>query len=282
MDNMIQTLSTYLSFPFVRYALIVGVLIALCASMLGTTLVLKKLSYIGDGLAHIAFGSVSIAAALRIANQELLVFPITAIASIVLLKMSNHKKINGDAAIAMMSVGSLAIGYLLMNTFSVASNVVGDVHTTLFGATSILTLTIMDVVTCIVLSILVLIVFVVYYHKLFAVTFDENFAKASGIHVAFYNIVIAIMISAVVVIAMELVGSLLVSALIVFPPLTAMRLFTNYKSVVISSALFSVVGAFSGIIISILAATPVGSTIVVMDILIFLVVYLISIVLKKR
>ncbi len=269
MPEILTTLFEYLSYPFVIYAIIVGVLVALCSSLLGATLVLKRFSYIGDGLSHIAFGAIAIASVLDLANQDILVFPITALAAVLLLRIGNNAKINGDAAIAMMSVGSLAVGYLLMNVFSVSSNLAGDVCTTLFGSTSILTLTQTDVITCILLSVVVITVFLIFYNKIFAVTFDENFSKATGINVERYNLLIAITISAVIVIAMNLVGSLLISALVVFPALSSMRVFYNFKSVILSSVVISVVCAFTGIIVSIIYGTPVGSTIVTANILVF-------------
>ncbi len=266
---MINTLLEYLSYPFVVYAFIVGILIAFCSSLLGTTLVLKRLSYIGDGLSHIAFGAIAVASVLDLTNQDVLVFPITALSAVLLLRIGQNAKINGDAAIAMMSVGSLAVGYLLMNVFNVSSNLAGDVCTTLFGSTSILTLTMSDVTTSIILSSLVIVIFVVFYNKIFSVTFDETFAKASGIRADIYNLIIAVTIAAVIVVAMNLVGSLLISALVIFPALASMRVFKNFKSVIICSSVISVLCAFIGIIISILYGTPVGSTIVTIDILVF-------------
>ncbi len=266
---MLETLIQYLSYPFVVYALIVGVLIAFCSSLLGATLVLKRLSYIGDGLSHIAFGAIAIASVFDLTNQDALVFPVTAISAVLLLRIGQNAKINGDAAIAMMSVGSLAVGYLLMNVFNVSTNLAGDVCTTLFGSTSILTLTPTDVLTSLILSLAVVIIFVLFYNKIFSVTFDESFAKATGIRAEIYNLVIAITIAAVIVVAMNLVGSLLISALVVFPALSSMRVFKNFKSVIISSSIISVFCAFFGIIISILYGTPVGSTIVTVNLVVF-------------
>ncbi len=273
---MIQTLLQYLSYPFVVYALIVGVLIAFCSSLLGATLVLKRFSYIGDGLSHIAFGAIAIASVLDIANQDILVFPITALSAILLLRIGKNAKINGDAAIAMMSVGSLALGYLLMNIFSVSTNLAGDVCTTLFGSTSILTLNMSDVITSFVLSGFVIVIFVLFYNKIFSVTFDENFARATGINADRYNLIIAVTISAVIVVAMNLVGSLLISALVVFPALSAMRLFGNFRAVIMASSVISVVCAFVGIVISILQGTPVGSTIVVVNLFVFAIAALLA------
>ena len=262
---MLEKLMVYFEFPFVRYALIAAVLIALCSSLLGVTLVLKRFSFIGDGLSHVAFGAMAVATVLKLTNNMLLIMPVTFIAAIILL-IGGKKKIKGDAAIADISVGALAIGYLVMNLFSTSGNVSGDVCSTLFGSTSILTLTIKDVYLCVALSIAVIIIFCVFYNKIFAVTFDESFAKATGIKVGAYNFLIAVTIAVIIVLAMNLVGSLLISALIIFPALSAMRLFKSFKSVIIFSAAFSVVCTVVGLLASILAGTPVGSTIVASDI----------------
>lgn len=259
----------YLEFPFVRYALIVGVLIALCSSLLGVTLVLKRFSFIGDGLSHVAFGAMSIAAVVNLTDDMLLVLPVTVICAVLLLRTGKNTNIKGDAAIAMISVGALAFGYLLMNIFSTSSNLTGDVCSTLFGSTSILTLTQSEVYVCIALSVIVVIVFVLFYNKIFAVTFDEDFARATGTQADIYNLLIAIVIAVIIVLAMNLVGSLLISALVIFPALSAMRIFRSFKSVTICSAVLSVVCALAGMIVSILAGTPVGSTIVAADVLMF-------------
>ena len=263
---MIGTLARYLEYPFVRYALIVGVLIALCASLLGVILVLKRFSFIGDGLSHVAFGAMSIAAVLNLTNQMLLVLPITVLCAILLLMTGQNTKIKGDAAVAMISVGALAFGYLLMNIFSTSSNLSGDVCSTLFGSTSILTLRQGEVWLCAVLSLAVLVIFVLFYNRIFAVTFDENFAKAVGTRADSYNLLIAVVTAVIIVLAMNLVGSLLISALVIFPALSAMRLFSSFRKVTVCSAVLSVVCAFIGIVISILAGTPVGSTIVAADV----------------
>lgn len=267
--SLFDTLAFYFAYPFVRYALIVGVLIALCSSLLGVTLVLKRFSFIGDGLSHVAFGAIAIAAVLNLSNQMILVFPITILCAILLLRTGQNTKIKGDAAIAMISVGALAIGYLIMNLFSASSNVSGDVCSTLFGSTSILTLTRGEVWLCAILSLIVIAVFVLFYNKIFAVTFDENFALSAGTNANAYNLLIAIVIAIIIVLAMNLVGSLLISALVIFPALSAMRVFQNFRAVTICSAILSVCCAFFGIILSILASTPVGSTIVAVNIVAF-------------
>lgn len=269
MDKLIL----YLQYPFVRYALIVGVLIALCSSLLGVTLVLKRFSFIGDGLSHVAFGAMSIAAVLQFSNEMVLVLPLTVVSAVLLLRTGKNAKIKGDAAIAMISVGALGFGYLIMNVFSTSSNITGDVCSTLFGSTSILTLTQAEVWICILLSVVVVMIFLLFYNKIFAVTFDEDFARATGTKAGGYNLMIAIVIAVIIVLAMNLVGSLLISALIIFPALSAMRLFQSFKGVTICSAVLSVLGALSGIVISILAGTPVGSTIVAVDVVIFAVCY---------
>ena len=275
---MLETLMIYLDHTFVRYALIVGVLIALSSSLLGVTLVLKRFSFIGDGLSHVAFGAMAIASVLNLTNKMVIILPITIICAVLLLRTGQNRRIKGDAAIAMISVGALAFGYLLMNLFSTSSNLTGDVCSTLFGSMSILTLTKWEVWLCIILSVLVVAVFIIFYNKIFAVTFDENFAKAVGTKADGYNLLIAIVIAVIIVLAMNLVGSLLISALVIFPALSAMRMFKNFLSVTICSAILSVVCAFSGIIISMLASTPVGSTIVAVDVFAFLICSLIGLI----
>lgn len=268
---MIDTLVLYFQYPFVRYAMIVGVLIALCSALLGVTLVLKRFSYIGDGLSHVAFGAMAIATVLDMTNQMIIILPITIACAVLLLRTGQNTKIQGDAAIAMISVGALAFGYLLMNIFSTSSNLSGDVCSTLFGSTSILTLTGREVWLCAILSIVVFLIFILFYNKIFAVTFDENFAKATGIKTDIYNLLIAVIIAVIIVLAMNLVGSLLISALVIFPAISSMRIFHSFKMVTISAAIISVVCAWGGIIISILAGTPVGSTIVAIDALAFVI-----------
>ena len=282
MNNIFVTLGEYLSFPFVRYAIIVGVLIALCSALLGVTLVLKRFSFIGDGLSHTAFGALAVATVTGITNNYILVLPLTILSAILLLKTSQNKKINGDALIAMLSVSALAVGYLLMNVFNVSSNVSGDVCSTLFGSTSILTLSISDVWISLVLSVCVILFFTLFHNKIFAITFDENFAKASGTKTELYNILIATIIAVVIVVAMNLVGSLLVSALIVFPALSSMRIFKSFKAVTISSACVSVGCALIGILSSMLLSTPVGATIIIADILCFGIFYIIGISRKAK
>ncbi len=268
---MIETIGMYFRFPLVRYALIVGVLIALCSSLLGVTLVLKRFSFIGDGLSHVAFGAMAIAGILHLTDDMLFVMPVTVLCAVLLLRTGQNTKIKGDAAIAMISVGALAVGYLLLNLFSTSSNLSGDVCSTLFGSTSILTLTKAEVWLCAILSVIVVIIFILFYNKIFAVTFDEDFARAAGTRVEAYNLLIAVVIAVIIVLAMNLVGSLLISALIIFPAISAMRVFKSFRSVTVCSAVLSVCCALTGILVSIITGTPVGSTIVAVDIAAFLV-----------
>ncbi len=268
--NIFETLSGYFQFPFVRYALIAGVLIALCSSLLGVTLVLKRFSFIGDGLSHVAFGAMAIATVVSVSNDMLIVMPVTILSAILLLRKNGTKNVRGDAALAMISVGALALGYLILNVFSKSANLSGDVCSTLFGSTSILTLKVSEVWLCVGMSVLVLAIFILFYNKIFDITFDESFASATGTPTGIYDLVIAVVTAVVIVLAMNLVGSLLTSALIVFPTLSAMRVFKSYKRVVVCSAALSVCCAVFGILFSILASTPVGATIVATDILAFM------------
>ena len=265
-----EELTGYLSFSFVQYALIAGVLIALCSSLLGVTLVLKRFSVIGDGLSHVAFGALAIATVLRLSNSMLLVMPVTVACAVILLCANQSAKIKGDAAIAMLSVSALALGYLVQNLFSSSANISGDVCSTLFGSTLILTLSTTDVWVCVGMSIVVMAIFLLFYHKIFAVTFDETFAAATGIRARMYNLLIAVVTAVIIVLAMNLVGSLLTSALIVFPALSAMRRFRSFRGVICCAGVISVVCAVAGLLISILASTPVGATVVIADLVVFL------------
>lgn len=273
MSESVEKLIYYFTqFSFVRYTFIVGLLIALCSSLLGVTLVLKRFSFIGDGLSHVAFGAMAVASALKITdNSMIVVMPLTVISAVLILKTGQNAKINGDAAIAMISVGALATGYMLMNLFPSSSNISTDVCSTLFGSTSILTLQESDVWVCAVMSVVVVVIFLVFYNKIFAVTFDESFAKATGVKADAYNLLIAVVTALIIVIAMNFVGSLLISALIIFPALSAMRLFRSFRNVILCSAVISIVCAAVGIIMSIVFSTPVGATMVVVYIFVFFV-----------
>jgi len=270
MTEILNQLARYFEYPFVRYAMIVGVLIALCSSLLGVTLVLKRFSLIGDGLSHVAFGAMSVATALNLTNGILLVLPVTILCAVLLLRSGQNAKIKGDATIAMISAGALALGYLVMGQFSKSANLAGDVCTVLFGSLSIMTLTETEVWLSFYLSISVVAVFLLFYHKIFSVTFDEDFAIATGNRAKIYNLIIAIVIAVIIVLAMNLVGALLVSAIVVFPALSAMRVFKSFKSVTVCSVVVSVSCAAIGILFSIVAGTPVGATIVAINIVGFL------------
>lgn len=279
MDDMtvFQILASKFQYDFVRDALLVGVLIALCASLLGVTLVLKRFSFIGDGLSHVAFGAMTVAAVVGLkSNDMLLILPVTIIAALLLLAAGRNRKIMGDASLAMISVSALGIGYLLMNRFSKSANVSGDVCTTLFGSTSILNLEDYAIWLCIFMSVIVVGVFILFYNKIFAVTFDPDFATATGTNANAYNIMIAVITAVIIVMAMKLVGSLLISALVVFPALSAMRVFKSFRTVSICAACISVLCAVAGILVAAVAGTPVGSTIVVADIAVFAIFSLIG------
>ena len=267
MTDIMDKLALYFQYPFVRYALIVGVLIALCSSLLGVTLVLKRFSFIGDGLSHVAFGAMAVAMALGLMNNSTLTLPTTVLCAVLLLRTGQNSKIKGDAAIAMISVGALAVGYLIINRFAKTANLTGDVCASLFGSTSILTLAKEDAWLCAILSVLVTGVFLLFYHKIFAVTFDEDFAAATGVRAKAYNLILAVTIAVVIVLAMKLVGALLISALIIFPALSAMQVCKSFRAVTICAVVASVVIAVLGILIAIIADNmPVGATIVAVEI----------------
>lgn len=284
MSWIFDELGRYWQFDFFRYALIVGVVIALCSSLLGVMLVLKRLSFIGDGLSHVAFGALAVSGVLGVlfkgveerlpeflvGNDMPFVLLITIICAVLLLRRGQNAKINGDAAIAMLSVGALAMGYLLMNIFAPSSsNISGDVCSTLFGSTSILTLTLTEVRLSVILSFTVVVLFVLFYNRIFQITFDEDFSRATGVNTRLYNLVVAVIVAIIIVLAMNLVGSLLTSALIIFPALCAMRVFKSFFRVTICSAIVSVSCALIGIVTATLAGTPVGSTIVAVNIVFF-------------
>lgn len=276
--NFIDKIFIYLQYPFVRYALIVGILISLCASLFGVVLVLKRFSFIGDGLSHVAFGAMAVAGILNITNNMIFVLPVTVLCAILILRKGENSKVKGDAAIAMLSVGALGIGYLLMNVFSVSSNLSGDVCSALFGSALILTLTPYEVWLSVVLSMAVIVVFILFYRHIFAVAFDEDFAKAAGISVKSFNLFIAILMAVIIVLAMNLVGSLLISALIVFPALSAMCVIKKFSGVVILSSVLAVLSTASGILCAIVYSTPVGATIVAVNIVVYFICNLISMI----
>lgn len=274
--NLINMISEYFSYSFVCYAFIAGVLAALCSSLLGVTLVLKRYSFMGDGLSHVAFGAMAVATVLSVSNNLLIVMPVTILSAILLLKTGQNAKIKGDAALAMISVGAMAFGYLLLNIFSASANISGDVCSTLFGSTSILTLTEGDIILCVSMSIVVILIFVLFYNKIFAVTFDESFAVATGVNASAYNLLIAVITAVVIVLAMSLVGALLTSALIIFPALSAMRIFSTFRQVIICAALYAVATSAIGLLLSIMLSTPAGATIVVTELICFCIFALIG------
>ena len=267
--NVADFFSFIINNTFILRAVAVGVLIALSAALLGVVLVLKRFSFIGDGLSHVAFGAMAIASVVGLSNNLLLVLPITVISAILLLRTGQNTKIKGDAAIAMISVGALAVGYLVMSVFSASSNFAGDVCGTLFGSVAILTLSDLDVYLCLALSALVILFFLLFRNKIFAVTFDESFAKTAGVKTSGFNLAIAMITAVIIVLAMNLVGSLLTSALVIFPALSSMRVFKTFRAVVLSSAVIAVGCALSGVLLSILFSTPVGSTVVAANIVVF-------------
>lgn len=214
LNAILGKISFYWQYPFVRYALVVGVLIALCSSLLGVTLVLRRFSFIGDGLSHVAFGAMTIATVLKMTEKMPLIMGITIVSAVLLLRTGQNTKIKGDAMMAMISVGALAIGYLIMNLFSTAANLSGDVCSTLFGSTSILTLTKGEVWFCAAMSAIVVVIFILFYNKIFAITFDEDFSRTAGTKAGFYNLMLAIIIAVVIVLAMNLSAHLLISALV--------------------------------------------------------------------
>jgi zinc transport system permease protein len=275
--NILETLIHYFSYPFVRYAVIAGILISLCAGLLGVVLVLKRYAMIGDGLSHVAFGAMAVAAVLGFAPMTV-ALPVTVAVAVLLLLAGEKQLIKGDSAIAMLSAGSLAVGYLLLNLFpsSDTGSLSGDVCASLFGSTSMMTLSGTDVWLCVGLSVAVISFFVIFYHKIFAVTFDEGFATSSGIRVRGYNFLIAAISGIVIVLAMKLVGALLISSLIIFPALSAMRVFRSFRAVVLCSAVISVVGSLTGLLCALLMSTPTGASVAVVHIIIFLVFTLVG------
>ncbi|MDR1930227.1 MAG: metal ABC transporter permease [Treponema sp.] len=261
---MMEIIQSMFSYTFMIRALIVGVLVSLCASLLGVSLVLKRYSMIGDGLSHVGFGSLAIATALNMAPLAVSI-PIVVAAAFLLLRLSEKSKIKGDAAIALFSTGALAIGVMVI---SLTTGMNTDVCNYLFG--SILAMSKTDVRMSVVLSAAVIVLFVVFYNKIFAVTFDENFAGATGVKVGLYNMIIAVLTALVIVLGMRMMGALLISSLIIFPALSSMRLFKSFRSVTVSSALISVCCFFAGIIVSFVFAIPSGASVVLFNMAVFI------------
>ena len=263
---MFDTVIEMLSYPFMTRAFLVGSLVALCSALLGVSLVLKRYSMIGDGLSHVGFGAMAIAAAMNAASLTVAI-PVVIVAAILLLRISGNAKIKGDAAIALISTTSLAVGVMVI---SLTTGMNTDVYNYMFG--SILAMSAEDVKLSLVLSVFVLILFIVFYHKIFAITFDETFARATGVKAGVYNTLIAVLTAVTIVLGMRMMGALLISSLIIFPALTSMRVCRTFKSVIINAAVISVVCLIAGVTLSYVAATPAGASVVLAN-LVMMVLY---------
>ena len=260
---MFDIVTELFSYAFLRRAVIAGIFVALCAALLGVSLVLKKYSMIGDGLSHVAFGAMAVATAANLAPLKIAI-PVVVLAAFLLLRISASSKIKGDSAIAILSTGALAVGVMAVS-FTTGMNV--DIYNYMFG--SILSVSGSDVTLSVILCSIVLILFVFLYNRIFAVTFDETFARASGIRAGLYNVLIALLTAVTVVLGMRLMGALLISALIIFPSLTAMRLFKSFRSVTVCAAAVSVGSFIVGIVLSYYFNTPAGAGIVCVNIIVF-------------
>lgn len=268
---MFGELLEYFKHDIVWYALIVGILISLPAALFGVVLVLKRFSFIGDGLSHVAFGAMALATALSMNNSVIVVMPVTVLAAVILLKTGKRAKLKGDASVALISVGALAVGYLLLSVFPTSSNVAGDVCSTLFASASILYLDTADVIFCALLSVGVTVLFVIFYNKIFTVTFDEDFSRAVGIRASAYNLLVAVVTAVVIVLAMRLVGSLLISALVIIPALSAMRLAKSFRGVVVTSCVLAVASTSLGFVLALAFDLPIGPAIAATGLVSFLV-----------
>lgn len=267
---MVETLTQMFSYTFLVRAVIVGLLVSLCASLLGVSLVLKRYSMIGDGLSHVGFGTLAVATAAGLAPLAVSI-PIVLLAAFLLLRISENSKIKGDAAIALISTGSLAIGVIII---SMTTGMNTDVCNYMFG--SILAMSKGDVYLSVALSIVVLVLFILFYNKIFSVTFDETFAKATGTNTGLFNMLIAFLTAITIVLGMRMMGAMLISSLIIFPALSAMRLCKKFKSVIICAAVISVICFFIGVVMSYIYATPTGASVVAVNIVVFLVFSLIA------
>ncbi|MDR1471206.1 MAG: metal ABC transporter permease [Synergistaceae bacterium] len=264
MLEIFRTLSEMFSYTFLVRAFVVGLLVSLCASLLGVSLVLKRYSMIGDGLSHVGFGALAVAMAMNVAPLAVSI-PVVVAAAFLLLRISENSRIKGDSAIALISTSSLAIGVMII---SVTTGMNTDVCNYMFG--SILAMTKGDVYLSVSLSVVVLSLFVFFYNKIFAVTFDETFARATGVRVRAYNMLIAFLSAVTIVIGMRMMGAMLISSLIIFPALSSMRIYRRFRTVVVSSALISSVCFFVGIVISYIYATPTGASVVSVNLLVFI------------
>jgi len=272
---LINTITEFLSYDFIRRALLVGALVSLCAALLGVSLVLKRYSMIGDGLSHVGFGALSVSMALNLAPLQVAV-PVVIIAAFFLLKISENSRIKADAAIALISSSALAIGVV---STSIKGGMNTDVMSYLFG--SALSITDNDARISIILCFFVLIVFIVFYNKIFAITFDENFAKASGINTKTFNMLLAFLTAVTIVIGMRIMGTMLISSLIIFPALTSMRIFKTFKSVIFSSALISVICFVVGILISFIYEVPAGASVVLTNLVLLIIFSMLGYIIKK-
>ena len=272
---MFNTVIEMLSYPFMTRAFLVGSLVALCSALLGVSLVLKRYSMIGDGLSHVGFGAMAIAAAMNAAPLTIAI-PVVIVAAILLLRISGNAKIKGDAAIALISTTSLAVGVMVI---SLTTGMNTDVYNYMFG--SILAMSAEDVKLSLVLSVFVLILFIVFYHKIFAITFDETFARATGVKAGVYNTLIAVLTAVTIVLGMRMMGALLISSLIIFPALTSMRVCRTFKSVIINAAVISVVCLIAGVTLSYVAAPPAGASVVLAN-LVMMVLYTVVGVVKNH
>lgn len=270
-----QILLWMFSYTFMQRALVAGVLVSLCAALLGVSLVLKRYSMIGDGLGHVSFGALAVAVALGFTPLYFSI-PVVIVAAFLLLRLANHPRWNSDAAIAVVSASSLAVGIMVV---SLSQGMTTDIDTYMYG--SVLAMTNQDVILCSLVSIVVLVLFILYYHRLFAVTFDERFARATGLKVERYNSLLSILTALTIVLGLRMMGALLISSLVIFPALTAMQLFKSFRGVVVSSAVTSVVCFCGGLICSFLYSTPVGASVVMVNLAMFLLFGAIRMVLKR-
>jgi zinc transport system permease protein len=275
-NAIFEVLFEMFSYTFLVRAVIVGLLVSLCAALLGVSLVLKRYSMIGDGLSHVGFGSLAVATAMNAAPLAVSI-PIVVLAAFLLLRISENSKIKGDAAIALISTASLAVGVVVI---SMTTGMNTDVCNYLFG--SILAMNNNDVTLSVILAIVVLAMFMLFYNKIFAVTFDENFAKATGVKTGVYNMLIAFLTAITIVLGMRMMGALLITSLIIFPSLTSMRVCKKFKSVTLTSAVISVVCFFIGVVISYVYATPTGASVVIINIIAFGLFWLVGTIKDKK
>lgn len=272
---MLETFLQMFEYSFMLRAIIVGVLVALCSALLGVTLVLKRYSMIGDGLSHVGFGALCVALAMNIAPLAVSV-PVVVIAAFLLLQISENSKIKGDAAIALISSTALAIGVIVT---SMTTGINSDVNGYMFG--SILAMSDADVVVSLILSVAVLVLYVVFYNKIFAVTFDESFARATGTKTKMYNTLVSLLTAITIVIGMRIMGAMLISSLVIFPALTSMRVCRSFKKVVITSAIVSVLCFFTGLFLSFAYSMPAGASVVAVNAVVFLIFSAVGIIKRK-